>query len=348
MINRIDASLESIVVHRIGRASENEGVVYSESEIPIAHDGITEALMCLLLDSFTSPEYFTFNTERIQQHTLPLLNPIQEIFNEPTTIVEHSKAIAKLLYQHSENPNIKDGDLLVAYIRDVLVDDELVDGLAIVKVENLQAFLRLHSEGVNYNLQLLDGIAINKVDKACLIFNTEAEQGYKICAMDKVSSTTEAKFWMQDFLSLQARTDDFYFTKNYIQATKQFIQDRMKPIYETDTADEAVIMNRSLNFLTHEEDFDANEYERRIFKDEAVIADFQEYKEDFANERDVRLAEDFKISPAAIKNQSKVFKSVLKLDKNFHVYIHGNRDMIEKGVDEMGRKFYKLFYNEED
>jgi hypothetical protein len=38
---------------------------------------------------------------------------------------------------------------------------------------------------------------------------------------------------------------------------------------------------------------------------------------------------------------------VLKLDKNFHIYIHGGRDMIERGVDESGRKYYKIYYNEE-
>jgi len=37
----------------------------------------------------------------------------------------------------------------------------------------------------------------------------------------------------------------------------------------------------------------------------------------------------------------------LKLDGNFHVYIHGNKDMIERGVDDDGRKYYKLYYEEE-
>ena len=79
-----------------------------------------------------------------------------------------------------------------------------------------------------------------------------------------------------------------------------------------------------------------------------MISEFQNYKQDFEDEKDVRLMEDFAVSRAAVKNQSRVFKSVLKLDKNFHVYIHGKRDMIEKGVDEMGRKYYKLYYNEEN
>ncbi|MCC6583451.1 MAG: nucleoid-associated protein, partial [Chitinophagales bacterium] len=38
---------------------------------------------------------------------------------------------------------------------------------------------------------------------------------------------------------------------------------------------------------------------------------------------------------------------VLKLDRNFHIYIHGNTEMIQQGIDEDGRKFYKIFYQEE-
>jgi hypothetical protein len=29
------------------------------------------------------------------------------------------------------------------------------------------------------------------------------------------------------------------------------------------------------------------------------------------------------------------------------VYIHGNRELIERGEDQDGRKYYKLYYNEE-
>jgi hypothetical protein len=48
-----------------------------------------------------------------------------------------------------------------------------------------------------------------------------------------------------------------------------------------------------------------------------------------------------------VKRQARIFKSVLKLDKNFHIYIHGDRNKIEHGVDESGRKFYKIFYEQE-
>jgi hypothetical protein len=61
----------------------------------------------------------------------------------------------------------------------------------------------------------------------------------------------------------------------------------------------------------------------------------------------MNIVSEFDISTSAVKRQSKVFKNVLKLDRNFHIYIHGDRELIEKGVDPDGRKYYKIFYKEE-
>ena len=61
----------------------------------------------------------------------------------------------------------------------------------------------------------------------------------------------------------------------------------------------------------------------------------------------VDLAAQFDISPEAVKKQSRIFKSVIKLDRNFHIYVHGRTDLIEKGVDMDGRKYYKIYYQDE-
>jgi hypothetical protein len=38
-------------------------------------------------------------------------------------------------------------------------------------------------------------------------------------------------------------------------------------------------------------------------------------------------------------------KSVVKLDNNFHLYIHGRHELVEKGYDEeKGMKFYKVYF----
>jgi hypothetical protein len=78
-----------------------------------------------------------------------------------------------------------------------------------------------------------------------------------------------------------------------------------------------------------------------------VIQSFNQYKKDYQQEYELDLADDFSISESAVKKQSRVFKSVIKLDKNFHIYVHGNRNLIEQGADNNG-KFYKIYYEEEN
>lgn len=67
----------------------------------------------------------------------------------------------------------------------------------------------------------------------------------------------------------------------------------------------------------------------------------------YREENEIELTDNFDISPHAVKKQARAFKSVLKLDKNFHIYIHGNRELIEQGVEKDGRKFYKIYFKEE-
>ena len=63
---------------------------------------------------------------------------------------------------------------------------------------------------------------------------------------------------------------------------------------------------------------------------------------------EIDVPDNFAISIQAVKKQARVFKSVLKLDKNFHVYIHGDKSLIEKGFDERtGKNFYKIYFDEE-
>ena len=80
----------------------------------------------------------------------------------------------------------------------------------------------------------------------------------------------------------------------------------------------------------------------------SVIESFKRFKNDFQRENDIEVSDSFSISETAVKKQARAFKSVIKLDKNFHIYIHGKRELIEQGVDADGRKYYKIYYKEEN
>ncbi len=348
MINYLTASLKALSAHQIGNKSEDDGVRLSEKGIIIADEILKELLLKYFFSSFKEPEFYAFGFSNEDISLNPLFTYATKIFDHPDSLHEVSGSIAQYLYDQSAHPNIKSGDLIIGYVKDVLIEDETADAIAIFKSESKDDFIQLKSSAHGYVVDYDKGVNIEKLDKGCLIFNTEKETGYKICVIDNSNKYKEAVYWKTDFLNVRPRSDNYHATLNYIQMTKSFVKERLKPLHEIDKADEAGIMNRSKEFFQHQEEFDQATYENNIFKNEQFREDFQEYKLDYQEEKNIPLPDHFEISEQAFKKKSRVFKSILKLDKNFHIYIHGNRDMIKKGVDEDGKKYYKIFYETEN
>lgn len=79
-----------------------------------------------------------------------------------------------------------------------------------------------------------------------------------------------------------------------------------------------------------------------------IVEAFKDHKEKYERLNGVNLKSNFDISTDAAKKMQKIFKSVIKLDKNFHLYIHGDEGMIERGYDEeVGKNFYKVYFEKE-
>ena len=93
--------------------------------------------------------------------------------------------------------------------------------------------------------------------------------------------------------------------------------------------------------------FDKQDFEQQVFQDNGIIESFQSFDSRYRQEKDIDISDDFLISPQVVQKQAKVFKSVLKLDRNFHIYIHGDKELIKQGVDGDGRKYYKIYFENE-
>ncbi len=348
MINYAEASLDSVSAHIIGNKNEGEDILYSPSLINIEDAELYDVLFKYFVSHFKEPEYFSFTFTSGEVELNPVYNFVANIFDDPSCLHEQSVKIARHLYENSKHPNIKSGELYVSYFSNILVDDEMVDAVGIFKAENKELFLKLEKDGPVFNLLKDTGTNIGKLDKGCLIFNTERENGFKMCNIDHSSRFKEAQYWREDFLKIIARADDYHQTKNYIQATKNFISDRASKEFDLDKSEEAAMMNRSFEYFKKQEKFDANEYEVRVFKDDKVVEAFQDFKQEYQQTRSAPMNDMFDISDYAVKKQSRVFKSIIKLDKNFHIYIHGDKNKILKGTDDEGRKYYILYYEEEN
>ena len=107
-------------------------------------------------------------------------------------------------------------------------------------------------------------------------------------------------------------------------------------------------MNRSLSFFKENESFSLEEFTDQVITQPELIESFTSYRERFEDENQIELPDQFEISDQAVKKQARGLKTVIKLDKNFHIYIHGDRHLITKGYDEITQKhYYQLFFDEE-
>ena len=337
--------IQSISIHKAGNKLLDEPVRLSKESV-ILNDELQDILSQYFLSSFKSEEYYRF------YHTIDLsLNAvhacISAIFENPASLHEQSVHLANHLYDKSTHPKIKGGEFYVAYFKDYHLNGETMDAVGLFKSENKDIYIEVEPVTNGFDIESRQGININKLDKGCLVFNTERENGFILSIVDNTNKGTEAQYWKDDFLSVLMLNNDFTQTNQFLGITKHFVTRQIDEEFEMSKADKIDLLNRSVDYFKKHDQFDKEEFEQEVFFHPNVIESFQKFDQHYRQENAVELADNFDISAQAVKQQARAFKSVLKLDKNFHIYIHGNRELIEQGIDENGRKYYKIYYEHE-
>lgn len=253
------------------------------------------------------------------------------------------EGIISHLITSSRHPNIKEGELFIIRFSEVIVNTEIVEALGIFKVEKKDTFLEAPDWTKEPSLLFKEGIGEKKLDKACLILFTE--EPFTILAYD--NNNNEAVYWKNDFINLDFKRDHINDTNHFLQMTKSYITDQLPEEFEVTKTDQIDLLNKSIGYFKNHEEFDQGEFELEVFGDTTAIESFRQFDEEYQEEMDLELSDHFKIAANSVKKQARIFKSVLKLDKNFHVYIHGDRELIERGEEPDGRKFYKIYYENE-
>ncbi|MCF8380632.1 MAG: nucleoid-associated protein [Bacteroidales bacterium] len=347
MIDYTNCRIEKVAVHKVGNKTKQEDLHLSKSLLDTSNEKLEGMLLRYFLNPFSAPEFhsFTFSNDDFT------LNPIfvfaSQIFDSVESFHSNSVNLAKHLFELSVHPNIKSGDLFLAYFSNISFEDEMTDAIGIYKSENKHSFLKLEKSNDDFIVYSEDGINIDKLDKACLIFNTDRANGYKVCSIDKSNKTIDAHFWRDNFLQIKPCADSYHLTKDFMNITKNFVTKKLTEDFEVSKADQIDLLNRSVEYFKNNESFDKQGFENEVFIDREVIKSFQNFDEAYRKDNEIKIDNNFEVSPQAVKKQSRIFKSVLKLDKNFHIYIHGDRQLIEQGVDKDGRKYYKIYFENE-
>lgn len=344
MHNIVLGKIEKLIIHFISNKNSGDGVRLAEELTDFSK--VEDRLNHLLSSNFKAEDLYYFYLDSDLELN-QVYKFVSSLLSDKPSFIEESKNIGSYLYDKSTHPNIKGGELCVVHIKDCQLNDEVVDCIALFKSENKDTILKVDTTSKGFDLTDISGLNINRLDKGCLIFNTEKEDGFVVSIIDNTNKGSEAQYWKDDFLSVRPKKDDFHQTNQFLGIAKQFVTNELSNDFDISKTDKIDFLNRSVDYFKKHENFNKAEFEDEVFGDSSVIESFRKFDNSFREENELDLKDNFQISAQAVKKQARVFKSVLKLDKNFHVYIHGNKNLIKKGVENDGRKYYKIYFEEE-
>lgn len=341
------AALRRMSIHFMNH--EDNQLELTKEEYPIPPNSIGDMLDEYMKKAFLkTSEYYSLTHSSGDASLNALGTMASELFSGDGSFHETTERIARHLFQVSDHHGIKSGDLFVAQLQDIAFEDELIDAIVILKSEQKQSFLKADYMEGSYELHSDIGINISKIDKACIIYNTNQSDGYVVAFKDTSSPAIGARYWVDDFMKVKPLDDAFAQTQLYMNMAQTYVAHQLSEDVEITKGDQLSILNQAGEFFKKNQSYNETQFVNEVLEGQPeVVESFQNYKRAYAQEMEVEMPDQFAISNLAAKKYAKDFKSVLKLDKNFHVYIHGDRKMIEHGRDEDGRKFYKLYYEEE-
>lgn len=346
LINTENACIDRLIIHRVGNRMLEDTISITKMEV-----AADDFAMTTIWDLFSS-----HLKDQVMYHffheTDPSLNEIhtrteRTMALEENFIPETSK-IAQYYYDLVNNAKIKGGELWFALVSGIMIEEEEVKALAIIKTEDRQKIIKLMRNEDSYGIITDSGYSDTGFVHGALIMNYEKEKGYLI-ALSENGKGPGFRFFTDGFLMLRMREDEYFFTQSAMQMCRDFITKKLPEDFTVERADQVDLLNKSLEYFKGSESFNQQDFAHDVFQDDTLVDSFMNFSKQYAGDQEFQFPEEFAVSEDAVKKQSKILKSIIKLDKNFHIYIHGNRSLIKRAYDEeQNMNYYQLYYKEEN
>lgn len=333
--------IKALSVHRIGNKSALEGVELSEEPVNL-DETLGEILKTFFLMAFKDEERYCFSHPTAKDLNA-VYTYVSKAFEDCSTFHEQSKNIAKYLYEQSEHPNIKRGDLYVAYFNGCILDGETVSAIGLFKSENKDTYIRINHVDGGFSVESQTGMSINKLDKGCLIFNIKKDDGYMTCVVDN-ANRSDARYWVNDFLQLKRCDDDFMQTEQTVALCKGFISHLPE---EYNKAAKAMMMNKVIETLG-EDSVSVKSIAEKAFSPLGAGDAFVSYVDEFQSKQGINFKDSFQGKVESINKRGIKAVTRVRLDNNFEINILGGEENIERGYDSVrGQKYYILYFDKE-
>ncbi len=338
------AKLASLSLAKVGNPLRSEPLRTSKELCRFSDDD-----NAILTPSFLKP-FRSLEVKSFAHHSSLDLNEVYRyavaIFENPDVLLEQGRKIARHLYNTSKHPNIKSGDLCVALVNDLLVDGDPLQAISIIKSESRVPFLEIADDDGNLQLITHQGISPDKIDKGCLIINSNKEEGYIVYTFDKSSAGTH--FWVRDFLGVKFRRDDDFMTRRYADMCVSFAKEGLPE--EMEAEDKCRVANQAMTYFEERDEFDLKHFREEALKEPEIIEKFDEFQANQDDEDGGKLDETFTIAKKVAKRAGNKFRSTMKLDTGVNLsfspaFKEADESNFERGFDEEKQlKFVKIYY----
>lgn len=256
--------------------------------------------------------------------------------------VKCSQDVFRHLQSVSTLPTIKDGDVFVAKVSDILVGDGYYEGLGIFKIERKSEFIETYlDENGNMQFAIKNGFSSNRIDKACLTVFTE-----KIPKCYLIDTSKDTKFWRQDFLGLVPMANSYSQSKAVMAVFQSFMNEELKERVEMTKEEQVSLLNRWSEQVKTADVFQMKEAAQEVLGDKNVADMFAEYCRVYEEQEGVKLSGSFDVDKKAVTLPKKV--RTIKLDDTAEINLLKTGGFIERGYDEgKGMNYYKLYFSKE-
>lgn len=256
--------------------------------------------------------------------------------------IANSVSLFKHLDSVSTAPTIKNGDIFIVKIEDVVVDDSYCDAIGIFKIETKNEFIEttIDTEG-NFNISVKQGYTPQKIDKACLIVFTE---DMPTCLI--IDKSKDSKFWRQDFLGMTTKATPYSQAKALMGLMEDFVKERLSKETKISKSDKIEIVNKYADIVYKSEHVNLYDLEKEVFKSKEILDMFEDYRKIYEERESIKIGDSFLVDKKALTISKKTRK--IKLDDTVELFLMKTGNFIERGFDDnRGLNYYKIFFAKE-
>ena len=240
--------LDSLYIHYIGNRVHSEELILSDKPLNNQEDDLSIMSNNFLKNFDTSSDVYSFSHPSSLKY-----NEVYQFalgfFKGDESLHKTSTEIAKHLYNETTHPKIKAGELYICHFRNCEVDSVYVDAIGIFKTERKSPFWELNRQGNSFFINLKEGLELKKIEKGCLIFNTNQDKGFDIFQIETASKSEEATYWKDSFLGLAVQNTIFNQTNQVLQIAKSYVTQHLLHEFDMPKVERIDLLNRSVEYF---------------------------------------------------------------------------------------------------